>query len=110
MARGSVFLIASSGSGAGTVILRDSANTQKDSVNVFAGQTVNYPLGDLEVEIEDTSGNPIGNINYLAYSTNTLNLGTLAQCAVIIGQNTNVTISSTAPISPSEGDVWLEPI
>lgn len=110
MAKGSVFLYSQSGSGAATVVLRDTANTQKDTVSVFAGQTVNYPLGDLEVEIEDTQGNPLGNIDYLAYSTNQLDLSILAQCAVIIGQNTNVTISSTAPSTPSEGDVWLEPI
>lgn len=107
MAKGSVFVI---GKGMGVVNLRDTDNNLKDNFTVDAGEIKNYELGDLEVELEDGNGNPLGNIDYLAYSTNQLDLTILAQCSVIIGTNTDVVVSPTPPPTPSEGAVWLLPI
>jgi hypothetical protein len=93
-----------------TINLRDTDNTIKDTFSELSGGTENYELGDLQVEVEDEDLNPILAIDYLAYSTNQLDLTILSQCAVIIGLNTNVIISETEPAMPDEGDVWLEPI
>jgi hypothetical protein len=45
----------------------------------------------------------------LAYSLNTLNLTALSNTNVIIGSGTSITISTTAPITPSNGDIWFQP-
>jgi hypothetical protein len=41
---------------------------------------------------------------------NTLNLTALSNTNVVIGTGITLTISATAPLSPSENDIWLQPI
>jgi uncharacterized membrane protein len=91
-------------------VLKDTANVTLDSVNLLAQQTKNITLDDFNVEVEDPLGSVILTDSYLAYSLNTLNLTALSNTNVVIGTGITLTISSTAPLSPSENDIWLQPI
>jgi hypothetical protein len=91
-------------------VLKDTANVTLDSVNLLAQQTKNITLDDFNVEVEDPLGSVILTDSYLAYSMNTLNLTALSNANVVIGTGITLTISSTAPLSPSENDIWLQPI
>jgi hypothetical protein len=90
-------------------VLKDTANVTLDSVNLLAQQTKNISLDDFNVEVEDSLGSVILTDSYLAYSLNTLNLTALSNTNVIIGSGTSITISATAPITPSNGDIWFQP-
>jgi len=81
-----------------------------DTVNIFAEDTENIVLDDFNVEVEDPLGSVILTDSYLAYSMNTLNLTALSNANVVIGTGITLTISATAPLSPSENDIWLQPI
>jgi uncharacterized membrane protein len=91
-------------------VLKDTANVTLDSVNLLAEETKNITLDDFNVEVEDPLGSVILTDSYLAYSENTLNLTALASTMVVVGTGITLTISSTAPLSPSENDIWLQPI
>jgi uncharacterized membrane protein len=91
-------------------VLKDTANVTLDSVNLLAQQTKNITLDDFNVEVEDPLGSVILTDSYLAYSMNTLNLTALSNTNVVIGTGITLTISATAPLSPSENDIWLQPI
>jgi uncharacterized membrane protein len=91
-------------------VLKDTANVTLDSVNLLAQETKNITLDNFNVEVEDPLGSVILTDSYLAYSMNTLNLTALSNANVVIGTGITLTISSTAPLSPSENDIWLQPI
>lgn len=90
-------------------VLKDTAGTTLDSVNILAEDTENITLDDFNVEVEDSLGNVILTDSYLAYSENTLNLTALSNASVVIGSGTSITISATAPLTPSIGDIWFQP-
>ena len=91
-------------------VLKDTAMVTLDTVNIFAEDTENIVLDDFNVEVEDPLGSVILTDSYLAYSMNTLNLTALSNTNVVIGTGITLTISATAPLSPSENDIWLQPI
>jgi len=91
-------------------VLKDTANVTLDSVNLLAQETKNITLDNFNVEVEDPLGSVILTDSYLAYSMNTLNLTALSNANVVIGTGITLTISATAPLSPSENDIWLQPI
>jgi hypothetical protein len=91
-------------------VLKDSAAVTLDTVNLLAEETKNITLDDFNVEVEDPLGSVILTDSYLAYSENTLNLTALASTMVVVGTGITLTISPTAPLTPTEGDIWLQPI
>jgi hypothetical protein len=91
-------------------VLKDSAAVTLDTVNLLAEETKNITLDDFNVEVEDPLGSVILTDSYLAYSENTLNLTALASTMVVMGTGITLTISATAPLTPSENDIWLQPI
>lgn len=90
-------------------VLKDTAMVTLDTVNILAEDTENIVLDDFNVEVEDPLGSVILTDSYLAYSMNTLNLTALSNANVVIGSATSITISATAPLTPSIGDIWFQP-
>jgi len=95
--------------GDATAVLKNTAGTTLSTTTIPCGTTGNIVLDDFNVEVEDPLGSVILTDSYLAYSLNTLNLTALSNTNVIIGSGTSITISATAPITPSNGDIWFQP-
>jgi len=72
----------------------------------------NFERLDTEVEIRDADANrsnytPTDGAKFLATDTGTVYLGDGTDWQRI-GSLTNVTVGSTAPSNPSEGDLWID--
>lgn len=89
--------------------LKDSLDAVKDTVVKKAEQSGDVLLPDLQYEVRDESDNLVLSGSQPAYSEGALDLTPL-QTGIIIGQNTNVVVSNTAPPTPADGDVWFQPV
>jgi hypothetical protein len=92
-----------------TAVLKNTAGTTLDTSSILAQNTKNITLDDFNVEVQDPLGSVILTDSYLAYSLNTLNLTALSNANVVIGSATSITISATAPLTPTLGDIWFQP-
>lgn len=73
------------------------------TIRVLQGTGENLPI-----IVTDGNGLVILSTNYGSLINGELNLAILAECNNIIAQGSNVIISDTPPLSPSEGQIWLD--